>query len=141
MLYCSITPSLADLEGGIDRTSDHSIRRSWYEAWRDVYKAKIEFTTTRNLVDSAFTAVQLLRFGACIRTPTRVRKLSISKDEGGLDSHLWMQSMEIGLPGPKAGIPHISYVRPMHTRGGNGMRDSQRRVCPRDYAWACLERG
>lgn len=83
-LCCSITPSREGLVGKIDRTSDHSIHRSWYEAWWDTYKSKIYPDERLDYIDSAFTAFELSQLSASIRVSTKMRKLFISKDQGWL---------------------------------------------------------
>jgi len=77
-LCCSIAPSRVDLDGTTERTSDHSIHRSWYEDWWD--------TETSDLVPvgSAFTEVELEQFAGCIKASTKMRKFFVSKDEGWL---------------------------------------------------------
>lgn len=76
-LCCSITPSRGDLDGDVERTSDHSIHRSWYEDWWVTYENNVPS-------GSAFTAVELRQLGASIRVSTKMRKFFISKDEGWL---------------------------------------------------------
>jgi hypothetical protein len=81
-LCCSIAPTRVDPDM-VERTSDHSIHRSWYEDWWDAYITK---TDTSDLVPigSSFTRAELELFDAFIRVSTKMRKFFVSKDEGWL---------------------------------------------------------
>jgi hypothetical protein len=138
-LCCSIAPSCADLDNEVERTSDHSIHRFWYEDWLDTYKSKtyLNHIPLGSGNSSAFTVAQLKHFSEYVIASTKMRKLFISKDEGWLG--LAPMDAENGdrialLEG--GSVPYI--LRPMP---GDGTEYEFIGLCPRDYGWGSLESG
>ncbi len=82
-LCCSITPSRADLDREVERTSNHSIHCSWYDKWWETYKTGTgNGETLLYSLNSEFAARDSWHFGASIRASVKTKKLFISKDGG-----------------------------------------------------------